>query len=161
MSNYVKPQSPLYNEHNDTYVYPLTTVDQIIMPDGSRMDPDNLGGNKIELNYSVVGGTTQPSNPTENMIWVNTDQKNTNYIFSKNEPQQFKEGMVWIQTCNKSNICFNRLKVNNIEVDEVHILYAQQYINNIWTKKMLLFIKIIFGIRLFLIYTMQEMNVLV
>lgn len=37
MSNYLKPQSPIYNESTDSYIYPLTTSDQIIMPDGSRL----------------------------------------------------------------------------------------------------------------------------
>ena len=33
-----KPQSPLYSTSNDTYIYPLTTADQVIMPDGSRLN---------------------------------------------------------------------------------------------------------------------------
>lgn len=36
MSEFLKPQSPL--QHSDgTYIYPLTTADQIIMGDGSRL----------------------------------------------------------------------------------------------------------------------------
>ena len=42
MSNYLKPQSPIYNESTDSYIYPLTTSDQVIMPDGKRLDKDGL-----------------------------------------------------------------------------------------------------------------------
>jgi len=42
MSTYLKPQTPLYSKKNDAYIYPLTTSDQIIMPDGSRLTPDKL-----------------------------------------------------------------------------------------------------------------------
>lgn len=50
MSNFVKPQSPIYNESLDTYIYPLTTSDQVIMPDGTRLDAENIGsGMKMEL----------------------------------------------------------------------------------------------------------------
>lgn len=37
MSTYLKPQSPLYNQPIDSYIYPLTTVDQVIMEDGTRL----------------------------------------------------------------------------------------------------------------------------
>lgn len=38
MSNYLKPQSPLYHKKEDAYFYPLTTADQVIMEDGSRLN---------------------------------------------------------------------------------------------------------------------------
>lgn len=34
---YLKPQSPIKDRDGD-YIYPLTTVDQVIMPDGSRLN---------------------------------------------------------------------------------------------------------------------------
>lgn len=33
---YLKPQSPIKDKDGD-YIYPLTTVDQVILKDGSRM----------------------------------------------------------------------------------------------------------------------------
>ena len=55
------------------------------------------GGNSgTELNFEIVGGTTEPSNPTENMIWVNTDTPITGYRFSSTEPEDIVEGEVWI-----------------------------------------------------------------
>lgn len=38
MSNYLKPQSPLYHKKEDAYFYPLTTADQVIMEDGNRLN---------------------------------------------------------------------------------------------------------------------------
>lgn len=40
------------------------------------------GGTKLK----VVGGTTKPSNPTENMIWIETDTDITNWKISAYEP---------------------------------------------------------------------------
>lgn len=44
MANYIKPQSPLQHKDGD-YFYPLTTVDQIMMEDGTR-----LNANWININ---------------------------------------------------------------------------------------------------------------
>ena len=38
------------------------------------------------LNFEIVGGTAEPSNPEENTIWVNTDTNITGWEFSANEP---------------------------------------------------------------------------
>ena len=165
MANYLKPQSPLQHKDGD-YFYPLTTVDQIITDNDTRLsaelisvdltdavegdtnmgiNADTLDGKTIEeikqqiydemINYSVVGGTTEPANSTENMIWVNTNQEITDYVFSKNEPKNLIEGMVWIVTGNNSNICFHTLNINGREFDEVHLLSVKQYVNDTWVSK--------------------------
>lgn len=36
MNNYLKPQTPIRDIDGD-YIYPLTTVDQVIMKDGGRL----------------------------------------------------------------------------------------------------------------------------
>lgn len=38
IDTYLKPQSPLYHSKEDAYFYPVTTVDQVIMTDGSKLD---------------------------------------------------------------------------------------------------------------------------
>lgn len=170
MANYLKPQSPLQHKDGD-YFYPLTTIDQIITKDNTRLNAelinvdfsnaiengneaiitnaDKLDGKTLDeikdelrqeiynemINYSVVGGLTEPSNPTNNMIWVQTDQPITNHIFRNTEPDNPIEGMVCIFTGDYSIIEFSRILVNNIEVDEVHPLFARQYINNEWIEK--------------------------
>lgn len=88
------------------------------------------GGNP--LNFAVVGGLEQPGNPKENMIWVNTDQKITSYIFSATQPANPTEGMVWITICTSSSAEFNALKKNGIQVYPVS---AKQYISGAWVDK--------------------------
>jgi hypothetical protein len=35
---YLKPRTPLKDKNTGDYIYPLTTVDQVVMPDGSRLN---------------------------------------------------------------------------------------------------------------------------
>ena len=81
------------------------------------------------LNFKIVGGTTQPVNPSENMIWVNTDQTITDWIFTVDEPENPVEGMVWIATGTSSSTIINVIKRNNILV---YPIATKQYINNEW-----------------------------
>ena len=83
------------------------------------------------LNFTVVGGTTAPSNPQENIIWVNTSTKITSYIFSATQPTG-SAGMVWIPTGTSSTVEFNALKKNGIQV---YPLSAKQYIGGAWVDK--------------------------
>lgn len=88
----------------------------------------NTGGG-ASLNFTVVGGTTQPSNPKENMIWVNTDTDITSYIFSASSPADPVEGMVWIFTGIKSSVPINVLKKHCIMV---YPIFAKQYVSSAW-----------------------------
>ena len=81
------------------------------------------------LNFSVVGGLTQPANPKENMIWVPTDVDITGYSFSATEPAASVEGMVWITIGTSSTAEFNALKKNEIRV---YPIKAKQYISGAW-----------------------------
>ena len=89
----------------------------------------NLGGGSDVLNFKIVGGTSEPSNPKENMIWVNTDQKITNWIFSSNKPADPVEGMVFISIRTSSAVEFNALKKNCIVLYPVS---AYQYVSGHW-----------------------------
>lgn len=131
MSSYIKPQSPLYNEAADTYIYPLTTVDQIVLSNGERLN-ESCFGKGIELNYSIIGGLEEPENPTENMIWVQTDEEITKHRFSKDEPKNPIEGMVWVFTGDNSNVSFHTLNINEKEFDEIYPISAKQYVSSAW-----------------------------
>ena len=74
------------------------------------------GGAGAGLNFKVVGGTTQPANPKENTIWVNTSEEITSWVFSSEEPEAPEEGMVWFSTGTESNLTFNALKENGLQV---------------------------------------------
>ena len=86
----------------------------------------NAGGGGVGgLNFKVVGGTTQPANPTENMIWVNTSETIADWVFSATQPTA-ADGRVWISTGAASNFSFNALKKNGLIVCPMS---AKQYVN--------------------------------
>jgi len=89
------------------------------------------GGNS-SLNFKVVGSTTEPVNPKENMIWVNTDQEITSWEFSFTQPAEPEEGMVWIGTSTTSPAKFNALKKNSIQVYPID---AKQYVSGAWVAR--------------------------
>ena len=94
------------------------------------------GGAGAELNFKIVGGTTEPVNPSENMIWVNTDTEITSWNLSIIEPENPTDGAIWI-TIDATGITtpFNVLKKdeNNIKLNTNK---AYQYINNAWVQKL-------------------------
>jgi hypothetical protein len=90
------------------------------------------GGGGAALNFRVVGGTTAPTNPAENCIWVNTNTAITSWIFSATEPSPAEAGMVWISIGVSSAIEFNALKKNAIQV---YPISANQYIGGAWVSK--------------------------
>jgi hypothetical protein len=89
------------------------------------------GGGGGGLNFKVVGGTTAPSNPKENMIWVNTSTAITDYVFSATQPSSVS-GRVWISTDTSSTVEFNALKKHSIMV---YPLSAKQYVSGAWVNK--------------------------
>ena len=48
----------------------------------------NAGGGSAALNFKIVGGTTAPSSPSENTIWVNTSTPISDWIFSASQPSR-------------------------------------------------------------------------
>lgn len=84
------------------------------------------------LNFKVVGGTTQPTNPTENTIWVNTSTTISSYVFAAEAPSNPAAGMVWIYTGAESAAEFNALKNNILQV---YPISAKQYISGAWVGK--------------------------
>lgn len=91
------------------------------------------GGGGTALNFSIVGGTTQPSSPKENTIWVNTETAVTSWCISPAAPSSPAAGMVWIMNDTSSAISLNALKKNSILIWP---LSAKQYISGAWVDKM-------------------------
>ena len=89
------------------------------------------GGGGANLNFKIVGGTTQLATAKENTIWVNTDVEITEWAFSPTASTGV-EGMVWIQTATLSKAPFNALKKNSIMVYPVK---CAQYVNGAWVEK--------------------------
>lgn len=89
------------------------------------------GSGGASLNYTVVGGTSAPSSPKENTIWVNTSTTITSHVFSAEQPTG-SAGMVWFQVSTSSSVEFNALKKN---VLQVYPLSAKQYVSGAWVDK--------------------------
>lgn len=89
----------------------------------------NIGGGSGGLNFKVVGGTSEPTSPKENTIWVNTGEKITSWVLSATEPATPAEGMVWIATGATSSVAFNALKKNGIFVYPNSV---KQYVDGAW-----------------------------
>jgi hypothetical protein len=87
------------------------------------------GGNP--LNFKVVGGTTEPTNPKENMIWVDTNIPISSWEFSTVQPTGVT-GRVWFKTSLVSSTPFNALKKNNLQVYPSAVM---QYVDGAWLDK--------------------------
>lgn len=92
----------------------------------------NAGGGGASLNFKVVGGTTQPTSPKENTLWVNTSTAIPSWAFSATEPGSPVAGMVWFSTGATSSVAFNALRKNDIHV---YPTVTKQYIGEQWVKK--------------------------
>lgn len=73
-------------------------------------------GGGTPLNFKVVGGSSEPLNPKENTLWVNTETEITGWVFSAEAPENPAEGMVWILTATNAATSFNALKKNGLRV---------------------------------------------
>ena len=90
------------------------------------------------LNFKIVGGTTQPSSPKENTIWIETDTAIGEWQFSATEPTTRADGTalqtgdVWICTNVYAGTSFNALKKNGLQVN---MSYCRQYNGSSWVVK--------------------------
>lgn len=89
------------------------------------------GGTKL-LNLFVVGGTTQPTSPKENTLWVNTSTAITGWVFSDTKPTSPVEGMVWFTNGTASLTPLNAIKKNGLWV---YPTACQQYVSGAWVSK--------------------------
>lgn len=92
----------------------------------------NHSGGGVPLNFKVVGGTTQPASPGENMIWVNTSTEISEWAFSNTQPANPVEGMVWLETGLNTQNAFNALKKNAVTVNPNR---CHQYVSGAWAGK--------------------------
>lgn len=90
------------------------------------------GGSGDELGFTVVGGTSAPSNPSENTVWINTSAEITSWLFDVTTPSNPSEGMVWISTGKASTAEFDAITENGLQV---YPLSSRQYVNGSWVKK--------------------------
>ena len=96
-----------------------------------RTNSSSMSNTTAALDFTVVDGLTEPTNPKEKMIWIATDEEITSWTFSATEPAA-QQGLVWFQIGKSSQVAFSVTKDNPIMVYPIR---AYQYINNSWTEK--------------------------
>lgn len=88
------------------------------------------------LNFKVVGGTSAPSNPTENTIWINTNVTISKWSFFKTKPTwTMSDGWVYIVSeisTNNVATSFDAVVQNEMWVNPIS---AWQYVNGAWVQK--------------------------
>lgn len=94
------------------------------------------GGDGADLNFEIVAYATEEElladTPAENTICVITTTTITSWVFSATEPTEPAVGMVWIKVGTSSDVEFNALKKNSIQVYPAHI---RQYVDGAWVSK--------------------------
>jgi hypothetical protein len=91
----------------------------------------NMGGGAPAINFKIINNP-KPATAAENTIWVNTDTEINGWTISPVKPENSIEGLVCIATGIESDIVFNALKENSIQVMP---LSASQYISGAWVEK--------------------------
>lgn len=91
--------------------------------------PTNARGGGGGLNLKVVGGTTRPSTPRENTIWVNTTTAITGYALSPTQPETGTEGLVWLKTADTGV----EINVGRKNAVLLHLAMSQVYSGGVWT----------------------------
>lgn len=90
------------------------------------------GGAGGGLNFKVLGGTTRPTNPKENTIWVNTPNEITGWALSPFDPENPIDGMVWVELVSENKSTpFNALS-KNVQGIWVYPDSSKQYIGGEW-----------------------------
>jgi hypothetical protein len=88
------------------------------------------------LNFQIVSGTSAPSNPTENTIWINTNVSIPGWTFFKVKPTwAMQAGWVYIISeisTNSVATSFDALVPNELFVNPIS---AWQYVNGAWVQK--------------------------
>lgn len=103
------------------------TSDALVFPAGFVTAVEAITGGG--LNFSVVGGETQPENPEENTIWIDTGTAITGWEFSATQPSVTTEGFVWVKTYNTGYTPFNMSPDNAVYI---YPSRASQVIDGAW-----------------------------
>jgi hypothetical protein len=89
------------------------------------------GGGSGGLNVTLIASTTQPNNPAENTIWINSNVAINGWAFASAAPTGAQDGAVWIQTTTDSTVAFNAAKRGILMV---YPLMCKQRISGAWTE---------------------------
>lgn len=100
----------------------------------------NTGG--AGLNLRVIGNNTQPENPTENMIWFNTDTRIPHWYFQNDAPESPSLGDVYVTISTTASNVLQVLRNNGLKLyfgtarqwdgDSWELVGGKIYYNGTW-----------------------------
>lgn len=93
-----------------------------------RTNAGGTGG--FGLNLKIVNGTTMPSNPRENTVWVETTVAIKSYAIQISAPENPTEGMLFLKNKENVGVEVNIGKKNSLNV---RLSAAQLYTGGKWT----------------------------
>ena len=89
------------------------------------------GGGSGGSELTVVGGTTRPAKPTNNMVWVNTSHEITYVVFAAEyTPETIPNGLLWISIGASGTIDANAYVGD--DVIEIYPINAKHRIDEAW-----------------------------
>ena len=102
MAKYLKPQSPLQHKDGD-YFYPLTTIDQVIMPDESRLNANLISINldeAIEGAPNKINADTLQGYTAEDFFNSKSSDIQLNYsvVGGLTKPASPSKNTIWVET---------------------------------------------------------------
>ena len=126
MSSYLKPQSPLKNDGN--YIYPITTADQVVMDDGTRLNAEISKHLKIDINSAEsaepnginadsLGGYSADEYMRKDQASVEVNYSVVNNLTKPTNEAEFTQNMIWIDT----DVPIGRVFFGNNEPNEIFI----------------------------------------
>lgn len=88
-----------------------------------------------DVTFTVADGNNAPSNPQNNVIWVQTDTEIPSYaiLSSVERPSNPAEGMVWVVNGQTSSGAFDLTVDDNVVA--IYPQKAYQYVNGEWTPR--------------------------
>ena len=101
-------------------------TDLLSWPQGYINAVETMSGG---LNFEVIGGATQPENPAENTVWVNTETDITKWTVSVSTPSDPVIGNVWIGIALTAEASVDVLDENDIILN---LSESKQYDGNAW-----------------------------
>ena len=118
---YLKPQSPI--KYKEDHIYPLTTVDQVIMEDGQRLSgvgvyldqPEEYEGTEVAgINADTLGGMTADNFVTQSSFDSYKNEMST--MIKTNISYQditMPDGNKWDGTLGKTYTAGNGIAISN------------------------------------------------
>jgi hypothetical protein len=67
----------------------------------------------------------EPTNPTENMIWIKTNVEIGNTFLSSTKPNYVNNNDIWIYSGTSSTAAFDAIKIGNDTMNTIYPIYAK------------------------------------